>query len=98
MNQAFLSSTTRLAHLVTVVHLQGVGVPTIVPPTTAPVLLKGILAVGLLPIVVQAHRVEGRDGEIGKRLAWSMLLSECDVHFCPRTTTCGMLVHQQPIV
>jgi hypothetical protein len=69
MNQAFLSSTTRLAHLVAVVHLQGVGVPTVVPLTTAPVLLKGIPAVGLLPIVVRAHGVEGRDGEIGKRSA-----------------------------
>src|SRR5216683_6908960 len=85
MNQVSPSSTTRPAHLVAAVHLQGVGVLAVAPHPTAPVLLKEIPAVGSLPIVVRDSGVRGGGGEIGRRSALSMLLSEYDVQSRPRT-------------
>ncbi len=67
-SQVSLLSTTRLAHLVVVVVLQGVGVPAVVATLImALVVLKEVAVGDLRPIVIQVRGVGGKDGGIGKR-------------------------------
>jgi hypothetical protein len=65
-SQVSLLSTTRLARLVAVVGLQGVGVPAVAPLLITLVLLE-MLVEGLRIIVVEVRGVGGKDGGIGKR-------------------------------
>jgi hypothetical protein len=67
MSQVSLLSTTRLARLVAVVVLQGVGVPTAAPLLMALVILKEMPVEDLITIVVEVSGVGGKDGGIGKR-------------------------------
>jgi hypothetical protein len=65
-SQVSLLSTTRLACLVAVVVLQGVGVPAVAPLLITLVILE-IPVEDLRTIVVQVRGVGGKDGGIGKR-------------------------------
>src|SRR6266446_7899649 len=82
MNQVSLLSTTRLAHLVAVVVLQGVGVPAVAPLLIILVILE-VAVEDLRPIVMQVRGVGGKDGGIGKRSAISSKSPEfsCSVSF-----------------
>lgn len=75
-NQASPLSTTRLAHLVAAVLLQGVGVLAVAALPITPVLLKEMPVEDLCPIAVQDRGVGGKDGGIGKRSAISKWLPE----------------------
>ena len=67
-SQVSLLSITKLARLVAVVGLPGVGVPAVVaPPLMALVLLIEMPVEDLRTIVVEVRGVGGKDGGIGKR-------------------------------
>jgi hypothetical protein len=66
-SQVSLLSTTRLARLVAVVVLQGVGVPTVAPLLITLVLLIEVVVEDLRTIVVEVRGVGEKDGGIGKR-------------------------------
>jgi hypothetical protein len=66
-NQVSLLLTTRLARLVAVVVLQGVGVPAVAPLIITLALLIEVAVEDLIPIVVEVRGVEEKDGGIGKR-------------------------------
>jgi hypothetical protein len=67
MSQVSLLSTTRLARLVAVVVLQGVGVPAVATLLMALVILKEMPVEDLIIIVVEVSGVGGKDGGIGRR-------------------------------
>jgi hypothetical protein len=66
-SQVSLLSTTRLARLVAVVVLQGVGVPAVAPLLITLVVLIEVAVEDLRTIVVEVRGVGGKDGGIGKR-------------------------------